>query len=112
MPAQISATPEISSRERISLKATAPISATIIGPPPREQHVGGIARQAAARHAHLDDVERGHEDVEDRGNRRAFPLRRALRPARTQPPQPSRNFARRDFPVPAALAVRAELAPA
>src|SRR5262245_47386967 len=33
----------------------------------REQHVGGVAGEAAARHAHLDDVERGGEHLEDGG---------------------------------------------
>src|ERR1700694_1324349 len=82
-----------------------------VGQQRRQQHVGGISRQAAACYAHLNDVERGHEHVEDRGHRRFLLLHLTLHPARAQSLQPSWNFARRDFAVPAAGTVRAELAP-
>src|SRR5260221_1054956 len=84
----------------------------------RDQDVRRLAGEAAAGHPLLDDVERGVENFEDRGNHRivAGSAHRA-EPARAQALEPAlllalHHFAALDPVLPAALAGMPELAPA
>src|SRR6266581_9626191 len=74
-----------------------------------DQHVGRVAGETAARHALLDDVERGIKDLEDRRHSNLVGLGPPLEPARTQPPEPAWLLLGRAL---AAVAVGAELSPA
>src|SRR3954468_1866966 len=64
----------------------------------RDHDVGRVAGEAAARHLHLDDVERGGKHLEDGGHRDLLLdlALHPLEPSGAHAADPARHFARRD----------------